>query len=128
MPRAESTFVIDNWDGAPYDTEPGAELARAHVTKTFQGDLQGTSTVEILSATTAAGPAAYVGLERFHCALHGRTGTFVLHHSAGASGTTWTVVLGSGTSELTGLSGSGQIERHEDGSHTFSLDYELPTA
>jgi uncharacterized protein DUF3224 len=128
MPRAESTFVIDNWEGSPYDTEPGAELARARVTKTFHGDLEGSSTVELLSATTSAGPAAYVALERIRCRLHGRTGSFVLHHSAGAAGTSWSVVVGSGTDDLTGLTGTGEIQRHEDGSHTFVLDYELPEA
>jgi hypothetical protein len=112
MPHAESTFVIDNWDGTTYDNAPGAELARARIAKTFQGDLEGTS-------------AAYVALERFNCRLHGRSGGFVLHHSAGAAGNSWTVVIGSGTDELTGLSGSGQIERHADGSHSFVLDYEL---
>jgi Protein of unknown function (DUF3224) len=127
VPRAESTFVIDTWDGAAYESDAGVELARAHLSKTFTGDLQGTSTAELLSATTPAGPAAYVALERITCTLQGRSGTFVLHHSAGADGNSWTVVVGSGTGELTGLSGTGEIDRRADGSHTFALDYELST-
>jgi len=125
MPHAESTFVVDTWDGSTYESAPGAELGRARLSKTFQGDLEATSTADLLSATTSAGPAAYVALERITGRLHGRAGSFVLHHSAGAAGNSWTVVLGSGTDELTGLSGSGQIERHADGSHSFLLDYEL---
>lgn len=120
--------MIDSWEGGSYDSEPGAELGRAHLTKTFEGDLAGSSTADILTATTSAGPAAYVGLERIHGSLHGRSGTFVLHHTAGASGNSWTVVPGSGTDALAGISGSGSITRHDDGSHSFELDYELARA
>ncbi|MHB8620998.1 MAG: DUF3224 domain-containing protein [Chloroflexota bacterium] len=126
MQHAESSFVIDSWEGDAYDKQEGAELARAHVTKTFDGDLKGTSSADILTAVTQAGPAAYVGLERITCTLHGLPGTFVLHHTAGLSGNHWTVVQASGTGDLQGLSGTAQIARHDDGSHTFTLDYELP--
>jgi hypothetical protein len=128
MPRAESSFVVDSWHGESYDTEPGAELGRARLTKTFSGDLVGSSTAELLSATTEVGPAAYVALERIRGSVHGRSGTFVLHHSAGAAGAQWTVVLGSGTDDLKGMTGTAEIARHDDGSHTFVLDYELPEA
>jgi Protein of unknown function (DUF3224) len=127
MPRAGSTFVVDTWEGDTYESDAGIELGRAHLSKTFTGDLQGTSTAELLSATTTAGPAAYVALERITCTLHGHSGTFVLHHSAGADGNSWTVVVGSGTGELAGLSGTGEIDRRADGSHTFVLAYKLPT-
>jgi hypothetical protein len=43
------------------------------------------------------------------------------------AGNSWTIVVGSGTDELSGIAGSGRIERHDDGSHTFALDYELPS-
>ena len=35
---------------------------------------------------------------------------------------TWTVLPGSGTGELAGVRGEGQITRHEDGSHTYWLE------
>jgi len=38
----------------------------------------------------------------------------------------WPVVPGSGTGELTGLRGEGQIDIAPDGTHSFVLDYELP--
>jgi Protein of unknown function (DUF3224) len=33
------------------------------------------------------------------------------------------IVPGSGTGELAGLRGEMAIERHDDGSHTYSLEY-----
>jgi hypothetical protein len=126
--QAHSRFAIDNWQDETYDDAQGVKLARARLSKAFQGDLQGTSTVEILSATTEAGPAAYVGFERIVCSLHGRSGSFVLQHCANdpsAGQAEVTVVSGSGSGELRGLRGTGAIVRHPDGSHTFVLDYEL---
>jgi hypothetical protein len=35
------------------------------------------------------------------------------------------VLSGSGTGEMAGLSGTAEITRHDDGSHTFTLEYTL---
>jgi Protein of unknown function (DUF3224) len=98
-------------------------------TKTFQGDFEGHSSAEILTAQAPHGSAAYVGLERLTGSLRGRSGSFVLVHAATdprARSVPVSVLPNSATAELAGLRGRGQIERHPDGSHTFTLDYELP--
>ena len=127
--HAAATFDLDTWDEEPYDEQEGAKLTRAHVTKTFHGDLEGRGTVEVLMAYAQEGSAAYVGLERITGTLHGRAGSFVLHHTAIRSGdgesTTWTVVPDSGTGDLRGLRGEGRITVEPGGGHTFTLDYEL---
>src|SRR5579884_3223617 len=127
--HATSTFAIDDWKQETYDERDGITLGRARVAKTFSGDLAGTSTAELLLAQTSAGPAAYVGLERVEGTLHGRAGSFVLHHSATAAGGTqtgsWTIVPGSGTGELAGIRGAAQILIARDGTHTLELAYEL---
>ncbi|WP_329084360.1 DUF3224 domain-containing protein [Streptosporangium sp. NBC_01469] len=129
MPRAAGTFTIDSWEPQPYDEAEGATLSRVHITKTFDGDLTGTSTADIITAIPLVeASAAYVGFERFTGTAHGRKGTFVLHHSAGGhageSALSWTILPDSGTSELLGIRGSGQIV-NDDGAHSFHLDYEL---
>ncbi|MDP9265689.1 MAG: DUF3224 domain-containing protein, partial [Chloroflexota bacterium] len=57
------------------------------------------------------------------------TKTF-LHHNAtasrGAQSAEWTVVPDSGTGELTGLRGDARIAGDPKGTHTFTLDYDLP--
>ncbi|GII81769.1 hypothetical protein Sru01_67510 [Sphaerisporangium rufum] len=129
MPRATGTFDIDTWDPKPLDERPGATISEVHVTKTFRGDLVGTSTTDILTAVTPVPDvAAYVGFERFTGTVHGREGTFVLHHTATATATdqslSWTIIPHSGTGALHGIQGGGQIV-NDDGDHSFHLDYEL---
>jgi hypothetical protein len=129
---AASTFTIDSWDEQPYDEQEGAKLSRTRVTKTFQGDLEGAGTAELLMAIAAtAGGMAYAGFERITGALNGQAGSFVLHHNATGSAAagpsaTWTIVPGTGTGVLAGIQGAGAITRQPDGSHAFSLDYTLP--
>jgi hypothetical protein len=127
--HATSTFDIDTWKDEPYDEAEGASLRRAHLTKTFHGEVEGHSTVEMLMAQAQDESAAYVAFERLDVRLHGRAGTFVLMHSG--SGTrdertaTWTVVPDTGTGELRRLRGAARIIVGPDGGHTFELDYEL---
>jgi Protein of unknown function (DUF3224) len=127
--HATGTFDIDSWHDEPYDEAEGASLRRASLTKTFHGEVEGRSAVEMLMAQAQEGSAAYVAFERLDVRVHGRAGTFVLQHCA--SGTrdqrsaTWTVVPDSGTGELRSLRGTARIVNEPDGGHTFELDYEL---
>lgn len=127
--RATSTFDIDSWEQQPYDDRDGVQMARTHVAKTFHGEIEGTSTAELLMVGAPNGSAAYVGMERIVCRIHGRAGSFVLLHdavrSATAQSATWTIVPDSGTGELQGLRGEAQITIEPDGGHTFTLDYDL---
>jgi hypothetical protein len=128
--RAVAPFTIEGWEEDVYDERPGARLSRTRITKTFTGDFTGTSEAETLMCRAQVEEsAAYVGFERFAGSLHGRTGTFVLHHTASGSGGqrggSWTVVPDTGTGELTGLSGAGEIVIDDDGAHTLVLAYEL---
>jgi len=103
-------------------------LTRAHITKTFHGDLIGGSETDIVMVHTEI-PAAYAGIERFTGAVHGRSGGFVLQHGAGNTGgdpwMTWKIVETSGTEDLTGIRGEGQIVVGPDGEHSYTIDYEL---
>jgi uncharacterized protein DUF3224 len=81
--RATGTFEIRGWDEEPYDEREGAKLARTRVTKVFRGDVEGESVADLLMAYVAEeGSAAYAGFERVVGSVHGRSGSFVLHHSA----------------------------------------------
>jgi hypothetical protein len=127
--RASATFDIDRWEAEPYDERDGVQLSRTRVDKTFHGEIEGHSTAELLMAATAEDSRAYVGFERIVASIRGRSGSFVLHHSAtqssGAQSASWLVVPDSGTGDLRGLRGEAQIAAGPDGAHTFTLDYEL---
>ena len=127
--QAQSTFKIDRWQDHPWEEIPGGHtLARATVNKTFHGDLEGTSTAELVLSKGPDGSAAYVGLERIDARLANRNGTFVLMHSALADSAgqhgEWQIVPGSATGELHGLRGRAEY-RHDASGASFRLDYEL---
>ena len=129
MAKAEGTFSLDRFDAEdPYDDQDGVKIARVHISKTFTGDLVGTSETDIITVT-AENPAAYVAIERFDGTVHGRKGTFVLEHEAGGQNgvpwMTWKIVESTGTGELAGMRGAGEIIIGPDGGHSYVLDYEL---
>jgi Protein of unknown function (DUF3224) len=128
--HAVAPFTFDAFDPeAPFIEESDVQLGRVKIAKTFTGDLEATSSVEMLSARSDSG-AGYVALEWVNGRLRGREGGFALLHLGtmenGEQWAKWPISPGSGTGELTGISGEGRIEISEDGSHTLFLDYELP--
>ena len=128
--QADSTFANDRYEAETYDERDGSSLGRIHIARTFSGDLEATATAELLTATTAKGSAVYAGFDRIEGALHGRRGSFVLHHRGIASGQgtfqgEGFVVEGSGTGELAGLRGTATIAVDADGTHRLTLEYEL---
>jgi len=103
---------------------------RFSLAKQFHGDLEGTSSGEMLTAGNAAsGSAGYVAIERVSGTLGGRRGAFALQHSgtmdAGAQSLGVTVVPGSGSGELAGLSGAMKIVI-DGGKHSYEFEYTLP--
>jgi hypothetical protein len=130
MARAVSPFTIDIFEQSPpYAEDTGVAYARASVAKTFSGDMEASSTVEMLSVRVDGEGAGYVAVERVTGSVHGRSGTFALLHvgtmAGGETWARWPVVPGSGTGELAGLRGEGHIEIDPDGAHAFVLDYEM---
>lgn len=128
--HAESMFVIDGWEEEVISAGPPVKITRTRVSKKFSGDIEGSAIGDMTMAVTEAGSAAYVGFDRIEATIRGRSGAFVLHHNAmgnarGEGIGSWTVLDDSGTGELAGLRGTGTLTRHEDGSHSFTLDYEI---
>jgi hypothetical protein len=78
--RAVSTFVNHRHDAETYDDREGATLGRIHIERSFQGDLEGEATAELLTATAENGAAVYLALDRISGRLDGREGSFVLQH------------------------------------------------
>ncbi|WLT30266.1 DUF3224 domain-containing protein [Geothrix sp. PMB-07] len=106
---------------------------RMSIDKRFQGDLEGTSQGEMIAAMTEVkGSGGYTAIEQVRGTLQGRSGSFLLQHSAvmskGVPGE-WRVAVipDSGTEGLKGLSGQLTITI-KDGQHSYVLEYALPEA
>jgi hypothetical protein len=112
------------------DERDGTKFVRRRLTKVFYGGFEGTSTGEFLLALGSADAAAYVGLDHVNGTLGGRSGAFVLVHSATRSrdgeSASITVLGGSATDELTGLGGDLTIAVSAGGAHSYTFDYRLP--
>ena len=130
MLQAVAPFELDSFDQEPpYQEDSGVLYARSRITKTFHGDVEGTSIVDMLLPGSEGGGAGYVALERITGTVHGRAGSFAVLHigtmTADDRWAKWPIVHGSGTAELRGITGEARIEIASDGAHTLFLEYEL---
>jgi hypothetical protein len=106
-------------------------LGRMSIDKQYHGDLEATSKGQMLTAMSGdvKGSGVYVAVERVNGTLHGRTGTFALHHTGimtrGVPQLTITVVPDSGTGQLVGLTGKMDIQI-VDGKHSYDFEFTLP--
>jgi len=109
-------------------------VGRMTIDKVLSGDMVGSSKGEMLTTMTeSTGAMAYVALETVTATLDGRSGSFVLMHNATmnkgdakSQSLHITVVPGSGTGGLTGISGTFLVHIDGAGKHTYTFDYELP--
>ena len=129
--RATGPFDVKLTPQAGDTPAEGSPLGRMTIDKQFHGDLEATSTGEMLTVGTAIkNTAVYVAVERVAGTLHGKTGTFALHHTGvmnrGAPSLAVTVVPDSGTGDLAGISGTLAIDIKEK-QHSYTLDYTLPS-
>jgi Protein of unknown function (DUF3224) len=109
-----------------------ATMGRMTIDKQFTGDIIATSKGQMLTGMgNTKGSAAYVAMERVTGTVHGKRGSFVLHHTgvmaSGAQSLTITIAPDSGTDELTGISGSMTLVI-EGKVHDYDLAYTLPGA
>ncbi|MBW4720348.1 DUF3224 domain-containing protein [Saccharothrix obliqua] len=127
---ATASFTLDSWDEDEWQESPdGMKFSRASVTKTFTGDLEGSSRAQFLFAYGQGG-AGYVGHERLDVTVNGSRGTFVLQHQAvglisDEGGAEWHIVPGTGTEDLAGIQGTATMRKLPDGGHTFTLTYDI---
>ena len=128
--HASGTFDVKLVPVGNSDNADGIALGGMNGTKEFQGDLKGTSIVQMLhSGTESAGSRAYVAIERVTGTLGGKRGSFVLMHrgSMTKAGQELIVIVApeSGTGDLASIAGTLQIII-KDKKHFYEFDYTLP--
>lgn len=107
-------FALKTWDEKPYNEVPG-ELKMTHtrVAYTYQGDIEGESTLDYLMVYRPDESGSFVGLERIIGRVAGRAGSFVIQHTGTFDKTTvhgtFFVVPNSGMGELINLRGDGEM-------------------
>ncbi len=128
MTSASGSFLVASWNEDTYEElDSGRGLTQAIVTLNFSGAIEGDGSVRWLMAYRDDGTASFVGLARIKGAVDGRSGTFVLENTGNFDGMvargSWSVVEGSGTGELQGITGTGGFEAAQEA--TYTLEYTL---
>ena len=112
---AKGTFEVKM---TPLPVEDGIgdpTIGRLAMDKTWSGDLAGTSKGQMLGSQseTEKGSGGYVAMERFTGTLDGKKGSFSLQHHGTMDGGKFdinvSVIPGSGTGDLAGISGTLKI-------------------
>jgi hypothetical protein len=125
--HARGPFDVELAPLAPYNTDATARLGRFSIDKQFHGALDATSKGEMLSSGSANGSGGYVAIEYVSGTLDGRRGGFALQHTAtmtrGVPHLEISVVPGSGSGDLQGLTGRMNIVIAAGGPHSYELEY-----
>lgn len=126
------SFALKAWDEKPYNELPNElKMTRSSVAYTYQGDIEGESTLDYLMVYRPDESGSFVGLERIIGRVAGRAGSFVIQHTgtfnkSDVTGTCF-VVPNSGQGELANLRGEGEISLAGHAEHylmKFSYHFE----
>ncbi len=126
----ETVFEVKSWDEeAAQDIAEGIKIVRAKVSQSYRGRIEGEGRVEYLMYYKGDGTAIFLGYERIIGSVDGRQGSVLLQHQGifegGAAISQWTVVGGSATDDLQGLSGTGSFNAgHKQARVTLDIAFE----
>ena len=129
--HASGTFEVKIVPQSAEEKAGDPSIGRMSVDKHYHGDIEGSGLGQMLTGMAAdvKDSGAYVAIERVRGTLHGRKGSFALHHrgimTRGAQELVITVIPDTGTGELTGITGTMTIDI-KDGNHFYGFDYKLP--
>lgn len=128
--KAHIEFTIKKWEEhTQHEYEGGKKLAHSDVEYEYSGDLQGSSHLQYQMFYFPDGTAKFVGLEHFEGQVGERAGSFVLQHVGTFDGKIsagdLTIVPGSGTGELEGISGNTKLAVGDGQKFELTLEYEI---
>jgi hypothetical protein len=131
MTKARGRFKVESGGEDSYEMlDNGVRLTHAQGTQKFTGDIKGDGAVHWLMAYRGDKTATFVGMQRISGTIGGRRGSVVLAaegvHDGKGSRIKLTVVPGSASGELEGLSGKGKLEHPGAKTGTYELEYALP--
>lgn len=113
-----NAFTMKNWEeNVVSGSADGPRVAYAHASMAYEGVIEGESVCDLLLYYAGegydSGSTTSPSLERFDGKVGGREGTFIVRHEftfdAKGIASTFSVVPGSGTGALTGLTGTGTV-------------------
>ncbi len=134
--RSEGTFEVLGFAPAAVeravDVTTAMPVGVATMEKRFTGEVDGTSATWFTGGQATGGAGTYVAVEAFTGTLDTLAGAFVFVHAASTHGEDrygefFAIARGSGTGELTGISGTGGLGVDDDGTHRIWFDWDVPS-
>lgn len=134
--RLYGTYSPTKWDEVTIEViDDRMKLTKATVEFDFHGDIEGVAKVEYLMFYSSfddedmhKSQAQYVGQIRVVGTLKGKLGSFVLNDAGtfvgGVANSELSIIAGSGTGELTGISGVGEYAADQK-SCTWEMEVSL---
>jgi hypothetical protein len=125
-----ATFENEEWKEGPYLEGPGAiQLVQADMTLTYAGEITGQGIARFLMTYAGASETLFSGQERITGAVGGHEGSFVVRwvgtDDGGTTRASGTVIPGTGTGALAGLSGDLTLEAQRGGPSALTVEWEI---
>jgi hypothetical protein len=127
---AKGNFEVTDWDEKPYaKLGESGKLTKASVKGNLTGDIVGEALTEWLMCYASAKEATFFGFQKIDGTIAGRKGTFVIEMSGTFDGkvaeSTWSVVPGTASGDLEGLTGEGTFHSPHGTKADYRLDFEI---
>ena len=128
MTRVAGTFKVLGWEERPYDAPDLPALTHASVSQELLGDIEGEASVTYLLASREDKTTSFIGLARVVGRIREREGTFVMLDVGTFENDTakgrWTIVPGTSTGDLQGISGEGSFDTtHDTATYTLEVSF-----
>ena len=126
----QGSFEVTSWSEEPAPALEGtAKVTVASIGQRFSGAIEADTVADTVMTYREDGTAEFVGYQRVQGRIGDRDGSFVLQSIGSYDGSVarsqLTVVPGTATGELDGLTGIGSSEAPHGSTGTFTLQYEL---
>ncbi|MGD0019940.1 MAG: DUF3224 domain-containing protein [Candidatus Limnocylindrales bacterium] len=130
MSRTTGKFTVTGGGEQTIRETPGeVKLTRVSGAQSFLGGIVGLGSVDWVFCYRPDRSARFVGFQRIEGSIDGRSGSLVMEsvgdHDGRQSKGQWHVVPGSGTGDLTGISGEGAFEAPGGPEVGYELEYRL---
>jgi hypothetical protein len=122
------TFKVLGWEERPYDAPDLPALTHASVSQELLGDIEGEASVTYLLASREDKRTSFIGLARVVGRIGERQGTFVMQDIGtfenGSAKGRWTILSGTSTGDLHGISGEGFFDAvHDSATYTLEVSF-----
>ena len=129
--HVKTSMDVTSWDEKTISESGPTKITRTTMGQSCSGDIEGTSTSELVMYYQDGGTATIVGFLTIDGSVGDRSGTVVLRSigrfDGSAATADLTVVEGSGTGGLSGISGTGTSVAPHGPTAFVELDLEFPS-